>query len=214
MASYKYPTRSKTPKRAAIASTRYSTRSKSRTVQHIVSSDTTPSPTEPSKRGRRRVKINLIFKKALSKVVKSKTQSHRIKQNSAERLADIEATRLANETAQIEAERARKDELRARPQGLKPPGTIRLTINSQTYALGWAVEFGDHGSSIIFDVDNKKDAEVAGAIFRKNYRTDTEDVPAYDLAMVPVHGSDEFEMDDSESLVPRQYKGSYYNAAK
>lgn len=134
------------------------------------------------------------------------------KESNNDRLAAIEATNFSKEVTHIIAERARKTELGARRKGLKPPGTVRLSINRETLSVSWAVEIGDFGSSILFDSNNKKDAEAAGAIFAKAHKKDLEGISAASLAMIPITGSDDSDIDNSECLVPRTLKGYYYNA--
>lgn len=131
---------------------------------------------------------------------------------SSDRLTAIEATHFSKEVAHIIAERARKTELGARRKGLKPPGTVRLSLNKETLSVSWAVEIGDFGSSILFDSNNKKDADAAGAIFAETHKKDLEGISAASLAMIPIACSDDSDIDNSECLMPRTYKGYYYNA--
>lgn len=124
----------------------------------------------------------------------------------------IEDAYFSKEVTHIIAERARKIELSTRRRGLKPPGTVRLSVNRETLSVSWAVEIGDFGSSILFDSNNKKDAEIAGAIFAKAHKKDLEGISAASLAMIPIASSDDSDIDNSECLVPRNFKGYYYNA--
>lgn len=134
------------------------------------------------------------------------------KKSNNDKLAAIEAAYFSKEVTHIIAERARKTKLGARRKGLKPPGTVRLSVNRETLSVSWAVEIGDFGSSILFDSNNKKDAETAGAIFAKAHKKDLEGISAASLAMIPITGSDDSDIDNSECLVPRNFKGYYYNA--
>lgn len=131
---------------------------------------------------------------------------------SSDRLTAIEAIHFSKEVAHIVAERARKTELGTRRKGLKPPGTVRLSVNKETLSVSWAVEIGDFGSSILFDSNNKKDADAAGAVFAGAHKKDFEGISATSLAMIPIACSDDSDIDNSECLVPRTYKGYYYNA--
>lgn len=190
-----------------MAPHRYYTRPRTQTSSGPGLTNTAPhSALKPLPKAKTEVEV---VKKSLPKA----RENWRIrKKDKKDRLAAIETARFAKEVAHITAERARKTELAARRQGLKPPGTVRLSVNRETLSVSWAVEIGDFGSTILFDSDKKKDAEAAGAIFAETHKKDLEGLSAVGLAMIPIASSDDFDIENSECLVPRNFKGYYYNA--
>lgn len=191
-----------------MAPHRYYTRPRTKTSSGPGLTNTTPhsAPKPPPN-----AKVEVV-KKSLPKACSTRENWRIRRKDRKDRLAAIEAARFAKEVAHITAERARKAELATRRQGLKPPGTVRLSVNRETLSVSWAVEIGDFGSTILFDSDKKKDAEAAGAIFAETYKKDLEGISAVGLAMIPIASSDDFDIANSECLVPRNFKGYYYNA--
>lgn len=160
----------------------------------------------------RKAKAKVIKKKPLPKACRASRKQLNRKESSDDRLAAIEAAHFTKEVAHITAERDRKIEMSARRKGLKPAGTTHLSLNRETLSVSWAVEIGDFGSSILFDLDNGRDAKAAGAIFAETHKKDIEGISAVDLAMIPIASPDDSEIDNSKCLIPRYFKGYYYNA--
>lgn len=191
---------------------RYFTRVRTRTSHGPRLTSTIPPSTLNLPSTVSKAQAEVIKKKPPPKVCKI-YESWRVRKKARkDKLAAIEAANFIKDVAHITAERARKTELSARRQGLKPPGTVRLSVNRETLGVSWAVGIGDFGSSILFDSDNKRDAEAAGAIFAETHKKDFEGMSAVSLAMIPIAGSDDSDIDNSECLVPRNFKGYYYNA--